>query len=291
MAQGGNLIDFPYFEDMKYVVYTFQFTPLVDVKQMDLFEPTLQIRNEIMEHKLEYFEKALTSVKYYHGKKVYESSIQVHHDNIMVMRLANRKPFVREKAFHVMQDEDEPSCGVIIDYRPEHQVIAIEDSRRAFENTDSVRNILERSLNGVLKQSRLKVSIKRQGLPSEFWDYVNQYRGRITEVRFTYQYPNLGRASEEMKKLLADTGKVVNSTESEVVFKGKSLEFDEKNEDIQSYTKDASKSGIPIKLKVKGVHKTLVTGNQTKQVDIEELDYEGDPLYFSKLKDSLDECF
>lgn len=290
MAQGGNLIDFPYFEDMKYVVYTFQFTPLVDVKQMDLFEPTLQIRNEIMEHKLEYFEKALTSVKYYHGKKVYESSIQVHHDNIMVMRLANRKPFVREKAFHVMQDEDEPSCGVIIDYRPEHQVIAIEDSRRAFENTDSVRNILERSLNGVLKQSRLKVSIKRQGLPSEFWDYVNQYRGRITEVRFTYQYPNLGRASEEMKKLLADTGKVVNSTESEVVFKGKSLEFDEKNEDIQSYTKDASKSGIPIKLKVKGVHKTLVTGNQTKQVDIEELDYEGDPLYFLKLKDSLDEC-
>lgn len=290
MAQGGNLIDFPYFEDMKYVEYTFQFTPLVDVKQMDLFEPTLQIRNEIMEHKLEYFEKALTSVKYYHGKKVYESSIQVHHDNIMVMRLANRKPFVREKAFHVMQDEDEPSCGVIIDYRPEHQVIAIEDSRRAFENTDSVRNILERSLNGVLKQSRLKVSIKRQGLPSEFWDYVNQYRGRITEVRFTYQYPNLGRASEEMKKLLADTGKVVNSTESEVVFKGKSLEFDEKNEDIQSYTKDASKSGIPIKLKVKGVHKTLVTGNQTKQVDIEELDYEGDPLYFSKLKDSLDEC-
>lgn len=290
MAQGGNLIDFPYFEDMKYVVYTFQFTPLVDVKQMDLFGPTLQIRNEIMEHKLEYFEKALTSVKYYHGKKVYESSIQVHHDNIMVMRLANRKPFVREKAFHVMQDEDEPSCGVIIDYRPEHQVIAIEDSRRAFENTDSVRNILERSLNGVLKQSRLKVSIKRQGLPSEFWDYVNQYRGRITEVRFTYQYPNLGRASEEMKKLLADTGKVVNSTESEVVFKGKSLEFDEKNEDIQSYTKDASKSGIPIKLKVKGVHKTLVTGNQTKQVDIEELDYEGDPLYFSKLKDSLDEC-
>lgn len=290
MAQGGNLIDFPYFEDMKYVVYTFQFTPLIDVKQMDLFEPTLQIRNEIMEHKLEYFEKALTSVKYYHGKKVYESSIQVHHDNIMVMRLANRKPFVREKAFHVMQDEDEPSCGVIIDYRPEHQVIAIEDSRRAFENTDSVRNILERSLNGVLKQSRLKVSIKRQGLPSEFWDYVNQYRGRITEVRFTYQYPNLGRASEEMKKLLADTGKVVNSTESEVVFKGNSLEFDENNEDIQSYTKDASKSGIPIKLKVKGVHKTLVTGNQTKQVDIEELDYEGDPLSFSKLKDSLDEC-
>ena len=51
---------------MKYIVYTFQFTPLVDVRQLDLFEPTLQIRDEIMAHKLEYFEEALTSAKYHH---------------------------------------------------------------------------------------------------------------------------------------------------------------------------------------------------------------------------------
>ena len=36
---------------MKYVVYTFQFTPLVEVRQLDLFEPTLQVRDEIMAHK------------------------------------------------------------------------------------------------------------------------------------------------------------------------------------------------------------------------------------------------
>lgn len=70
--------------------------------------------------------------------------------------------------------------------------------------------------------------MKRQNLASEFWDYVKQYRGRINEVRFTYHYPNLGRASEKMKELLGDTSKVVNSTESEIVFKGKSLELDEK---------------------------------------------------------------
>lgn len=49
---------------MNYTVYTFQFTPLVNVRQLDLFEPTLQIRDELMSHKLEYFEKALTNVKY-----------------------------------------------------------------------------------------------------------------------------------------------------------------------------------------------------------------------------------
>lgn len=37
---------------MKYIVYTFQFVPLVEVRQLDLFETTLQVRDEIMAHKL-----------------------------------------------------------------------------------------------------------------------------------------------------------------------------------------------------------------------------------------------
>lgn len=96
---------------MKYVVYTFQFTPLVEVRQLDLFEQTLQVRDEIMAHKLEYFEEALASAKYRHYGRTYENSVQLHHDSIMIMRLANRKSFVREKNFQVIKDEDEPSCG------------------------------------------------------------------------------------------------------------------------------------------------------------------------------------
>lgn len=216
--------------------------------------------------------------------------MQVHHDNVMVMRLANRKSFVREKAFHILKDEDEPSCGIIIDYRPEHQIIAIEDSKRAFENTDTVRNILEHSLNQILEKSRLKISIKKQSLSSEFWDNVSQYRGKITEVHFTYQYPNLGRVNEKIKELLGDTGKDMNSTESEVSFKGKSLEFDENNKNVQDLVSESSKSGNPIKMKIKGIRGFVHTGEKSKQIELEELDFEGDPLAFSKLLDSLNNC-
>ena len=275
---------------MKYVLYTFQFTPLIEVRQMDLFEPTLQIRDEIMSHKLEYFEEVLVSTKFHHYSRAYESTVLMHRDNILVMRLANRKPFVREKAFQLMKDEDEPSCGVIIDYRPEHQIIAIEDSRRAFENTDTVRNILEKSFNDILKKRRLKITLKKQNSAAEFWDYVRLYRGRITEVRFTYQYPNLGRASEKMKELLGDTSKVVNSTKSEIVFKGKSLELDENNEDLKDYVKDSEKSGIPISMKIKGMKKQLTTGEQPMGFELEELDFKGDSLAFSKLMDTLNNC-
>ena len=272
---------------MKYVVYTFQFTPLVEVRQLDLFEPTLQVRDEIMAHKLEYFEEALSSAKFHHYGRTYENSVRMHRDSIMIMRLANRKSFVREKNFQVLKDEDEPSCGVIIDYRPGHQVIAIEEASRAFNNTDTVRNILEKSLNDLLCKHRLYISLKRQNLASEFWDYVKQYRGRINEVRFTYHYPNLGRASEKMKELLGDTSKVVNSTESEIVFKGKSLELDEKNEDLQDYTNDSENSGIPISLKIQGVKKTIKTGKRPKSFELEELDFQGDPMAYSKLLDTL----
>ena len=257
---------------------------------MDLFEPTLQIRDEIMSHKLEYFEDALSSAKYHHNNRFYENTIQVHRNQVMVMRLANRKPFVREKAFQLMRDEDEPSCGVVIDYRSNHQIIAIEDSRRAFENTDTVRNILEKSFNDILKKQRLNVTIKRQNSAVEFWDYVRQYSGRITEVHFSYQYPNLGRASEKMKELLGDTSKVVNSTESEIVFKGTSLELDENNEDLQDYAKDSEKSGIPISMKIKGMKKIVKTGKKPMEFELEELDFQGDPLAFSKLIDTLDHC-
>ena len=90
-----------------------------------------------------------------------------------------------------------------------------------------------------------------------------------------------------MKELLGDTSKVVNSTESEIVFKGKSLELDEKNEDLQDYTKDSENSGIPISLKIQGMKKTIKTGKRPKSFDLEELDFQGDPLAYSKLLDTL----
>lgn len=275
---------------MNYIVYTFQFTPLIDAKQLDLFEPTLQIREELIVHKLEYLEQALGEAKYNNRERQYVNSIQIHRDNVMVMRLANRKSVVREKAFRIIKDEDEPSCGIIIDYRNEHQIIAIEDAKRAFNCTDTVRNILEHSLNQILEKFRLRIRIKKQILPSEFWDYVNQYRGCITEVHFKYQYPNLGRANEAMKEMLADAGKTINSTESEVSFKGESLEIEENNEVIKGFATDASKSGIPVRMKIKGINGFVKTGDKTRQIEIEELDFEGDALAFSKLLETLDSC-
>ena len=118
-------------------------------------------------------------------------------------------------------------------------------------------------------------------------DPIQELLYQRLEIRFTYHYPNLGRASEKMKELLGDTSKVVNSTESEIVFKGKSLELDEKNEDLQDYTNDSENSGIPISLKIQGLKKTIKTGKRPKSFELEELDFQGDPMAYSKLLDTL----
>lgn len=273
---------------MKYNLYTFQFTPLVNVNELDLFDSPLKRRDELMKKKLLFFRNALLTVKYSYGGKVYNNSIQVDKDNIMVMRLANRKMYVREKAFEKKKEADEPSCGIIIDYRPNHQVIAIEDSIRAFNNTDVVRNIILSALNKELEKKCLKISIKKQLLPSEFWEYAEKYKGKITEVRFLYQYPNLGRTHQAMKEMLENTSKSINSTNTQIIFKGESLEFSQNDDEVKGYVDDSSNSGIPISLRIKGFHKVIKTGKQVKVIDIEEMDYKGNELAFSMLKNQID---
>ena len=68
------------------------------------------------------------------------------------------------------------------------------------------------------------------------------------------------------------------------------MELDEKNEDLQDYTKDSENSGLPIALKIKGMKKTIKTGKQPKSFELEELDFQGDPMAYSKLLDTLNHC-
>ena len=43
-------------------------------------------------------------------------------------------------------------------------------------------------------------------------------------------------------------------------------------------------------MKIKGINGFVKTGETTKNIEIEELDFDGDPLAFSKLLDSLNSC-
>ena len=44
---------------------------------------------------------------------------------------------------------------------------------------------------------------------------------------------------------------------------------------------------IPISLKIQGLKKTIKTGKRPKSFELEELDFQGDPMAYSKLLDTL----
>ena len=68
-----------------------------------------------------------------------------------------------------------PYSYVIIDFNPERRLIAIQVDSDSWRNTDTVRNLLEDSINDFLNNKRMgfNVKIKSKMQTQEFWAYSN----------------------------------------------------------------------------------------------------------------------
>lgn len=253
-----------------FVIYSYQFAPLNN--DPDLFIDIQKKNKELMENKNKIFDSVIDDMIFMYRNKVYEKEINLHKDDMIIMRLANKKNVKLEKGFHIMQQEDEPSCLIIIDNR-DIQRIAIEKNTHSFNNTDTIKNILLENFRRVLSEKGLAFSISKEYLPSEFWTICNEYKGKVTKVVFSYQYPNLGRAHEQLKKLLGDSSSATNSTKTQITYaNNKGLVLNKNDEVLSGCVIDSSEGGEPVSLKIKDLSTIVKTGKTTKQVKIDEVD-------------------
>lgn len=272
-----------------FVIYSYQFSPLIDDRQLNLFEDVHQLRKELMEHKNQLFDGIIDGIEFKYRNKAYQKVIALHKDDIIIMRLANRRSVKIEKAFHILEEDDEPSSLIIIDNRDGIQRIAIERNPHSFGDTDTIKNILVLNFRRGLKDKQLQFSIGKEFLPKEFWDICNRYKGKVTKVVFSYQYPNLGRAHEEMKKMLKDSSTTANSEMTQITYENKNgLIIDKDNEVVSGCVTDSSNGGEPISLRIKGISKNVKTGKTEKSVKIDEIQIENGDI--DALKTILKDC-
>lgn len=265
----------------RYIVYTYQFSPIVS-KQKKLFEDSTKSLTEILSKKQEIFGNLFNGEVHFRGKTMeYSHRILYNQDNIIVFRLANNKCQSLEKNFRIQKHQYSPSCIVIIDNRKNVQHIAIEEDVVAFQDTNTVANILKHTFSTYLNQHRLNIEIQKEFQEREFWDLVRRYPKGINMVRFTFSYPNLPRVSSSIDRLISETSKATNSQQTVFEFNSapnNQLTLEKKNRKLTGLAKASADSGNVITIKAKGLRRYIQTGNTSKSIEIDNLDIllEGD---------------
>lgn len=259
----------------RYIVYTYQFSPIV-TKQRNLFENNPQSLAEIMSQKQEIFGSIFNGELHFMGKNTeYSHRLLYNQDNIIVFRLANRKYQSLEEDFSIRKHSYSPSCLVIIDNRKNVQHIAIEEDIIAFQDTQTVANILSQTFSNYLKAHRLRIEVQREFQNSEFWNLVRQYPNGISMVRFTFSYPNLPRVSSSIDKMISEASRITNSQQTVFEFnapQNNQLTLEKRNRKLSGLARASADSGNIITLKAKGYRRHIQTGHTSKSLEIDNLE-------------------
>lgn len=207
----------------KFIVYTYQFGPIVPDKQMLPFEPETPIdADALMARKGEIFEQIFADfkrVRIFEGKESDPKMLPiegVNNKQFILFHLGDPKQIALEEIseegkFVHSSAPSAPHCLIIIDNRKDVQRIYIEKKRAAFNaNTDSIAKALERSFNCQLRKEHLYMKINHEYSSTAFWKFIQSRPHGIKSIIFKIPYPNLGRISDT-RRLLAEVNRSVNS--------------------------------------------------------------------------------
>ncbi len=260
-----------------YILYTYQFAPLSGNEQK-LFE-AVPSAAERMERKQDYLQQILAdaNLHFFKGQreKIFKHQIRYNTDGIVILKIANRKPLRYETDFKMKEQENSPSCFVIIDNRHNIQRIAIEENITAFSGTEVVKNIIENSLQKHLKSYGLTISIQREYQKNEFWQLIKRHPEGIAMVRFHFSYPNLPRVCESINQLISNQSRLTNSKDTTFELKSSSSEqlaLSSDNEQLNGLVEASADSGNLITLRIKGYRKHITTGKTTRKIEIADLE-------------------
>jgi hypothetical protein len=195
---------------------------------------------------------------------------------MLVLRIgANRGQTVETKDFELQRIEDWPSALVVVNNEPTVQIMAIEVEHRAFRNTDTLAGILQENINRELRPYLLLIRIVPIFDKADFWQIVNEYKGRITKVSFDMVSPNMSNISASLKLDLHELNRSANVQQTTLELrsdKRDSLTLSPDNKMIDSLVDYSSQGGGNISIKIRDLTKMIKTSDSIKEINIGEID-------------------
>lgn len=236
---------------------------------------------ELKEKKNNIFEDILNSTTSLRGRDSAELPIERDYaeDNVFLLKLAIDRKTTLYRDFKPINVDNQPFVYIALNNKPEIQKILIEDNKAAFYDTNAVKNILKDAFGSQLAKYELTIHIEPVIDKGTFWDFVKKHERSIERLDFEIVKPNLASISKSLKEPLKQLIDISNSHKTSIKLKapdnGVLENINEKNDQLSSLVNYSNEGGGDgIKMKIKGVKKTVSTRNMVKEVYISSIEIE-----------------
>jgi Holliday junction resolvase len=254
---------------------------LVPVKsdQLSVFGDKLSI-DELKEKKNDLFRDIILNSKSLQGRSSQlPIALDYSDQDIFVLKLAVDRKTVLYKNFKPVDVENQPFIYVLINNDDQIQKILIEDNKAAFYNTSAAKNILEKAFSTQLAFFDLTIHIEPVVDEDTFWDFIKKHERSIERLDFEIVKPNLANISKSLKAPLKQLVDITNSHKTTIKLKaptnGVLENINVKNDQLNSLVEYSNEGGGDgIKMKLKGVKKTVTTKNMIKETYINSVELE-----------------
>ena len=190
---------------------------------------------------------------------------------------------VKHKVTYTAKDKTKQTIGdfpyslIIVNNNKDVQTICIEQKSSVFKKTQEIADLLERSISIHLRNVQLDININLKFVEQKFWDLVENYKGKISNLTFEYGKKNFGYLSNSINDTIKDLGDSVNSTKTKIELtadKRSSLELSKENEKLNDLVSGSSQGKNKIFYRLRRSNKKYSPSGIPIEKTIDEIEIE-----------------
>lgn len=262
-------------KNVSFELYRYQLLPITRQAQQHLFQEIVSVE-DIEKNKNMYVGMVLANFpKMTHRTYDVNQENVFYSDDVLCLKVAVQKTIERNNVnFKREKIEDWPYATILINNKPDVQMIAVSKNDKAFSSSGTVIKTIQSLINKRLKDYHLQMHTEAMFDKKEFWSIVTSHQTRLTSMKFELISPNMANISGQLKINLKELNKETNSHRTNIEFNspiGAALEVSQGNPVIGSLLDYASEGGGDISFKIKGLKKKIHTSTSIKTVEVDEV--------------------
>lgn len=236
---------------------------------------------DLIAKKNQIFRDVLVNTRSFSGRSEIIAKLLREDGDFLLYRVAANRSLRRElQDFREEELEHWPSVLVAIWNAPDLQLVAVQRRTNAFRKPEAVIGLILGALDEALKKFQLSVIWEPLFERSVFWDLARQYENRIKEIEFEIITPNMANISGTLPENLKEFAKRTNSVRNKVAIASdpdSALTVTEDDATLRGLVDYSAEGGGDIAVRVSGLKKRIHTSKSVREVEISEVELQGDP--------------